>query len=313
MHDQFCAIHLGASSLEASVVTTQGKVLISSGSLIDPTVRREQTYDQLLALLIQTFQQLNNSKALETLVLTTPIPIDAARGFVSLAPAMRGMQDRPLRDDLAQELSNLMGREIKVIVWNDANAAAVRSKSFGHAANFDQVVHLRISTGLGGCILLDDEVYLGRNAMAGEIGHMVLQPFGIRCGCGNIGCAETVIGGQALVAALKSHQPNRTISHFTEIVRAVEAGEESACSVMKNMGLYLGLLICSVANVLNPDAITLSGPIFDQTGVLFANAKNEFNRRVCIGLECPVLLDDFNSEGHAISSLAVFKREIDAT
>ena len=309
MTTSFSAMHLGASSLESSVISTDGTVSSEHKSFVDPDMRREQTYDELLEVITAAFKGTSTAEPLDTLVLTTPIPIDSKRGFVGLAPAMKGMQDRPLRDDLAKSLSQSCGRDIRVIVWNDANAAGLRSKVKGNAADHDLVIHLRIATGLGGCIMKGNEVLGGRNAMAGEIGHIILQPFGMRCGCGNMGCAETLIGGRSLLQQIQSQDPELRFGHFSEAIRAADDGVQIAISVIDTMGMYLGLLLSSVANVLNPDAITMSGSLFDKSGRLLAKARQVFKRRVCIGLECPVLLDECSKDSHAEAALAIYHRE----
>ncbi|MFN9287947.1 MAG: ROK family protein, partial [Planctomyces sp.] len=81
---------------------------------------------------------------------------------------------------------------------NEANAAAILWASRNPEQGSDPHLHCRLSTGVGGCIMVEGRPWRGHRSLAGEIGHMTVQPFGTLCGCGNRGCLETVAGGKAL-------------------------------------------------------------------------------------------------------------------
>ena len=131
-----------------------------------------------------------------------PGPFDV-EGMTSVGPtALPGWQDFPL----AGELQRLTG--ISVTVENDATAAAIGERLYGVARNLDSFVYLFIGTGLGAGLFLDGHLYKGSRHNAGEIGHMVVQPGGLECGCGKRGCLERYVSLRAAYEFLDLPDPD---------------------------------------------------------------------------------------------------------
>lgn len=306
-------LHLGASSFVATSCTFEGRVLQFQRNIVPPHDRKVQTYESLLAEVRDGYQWLlkQSNSDLSDLVLTTPVPIAWRQGVAGLAPGLKAIQDRPLKRDVADMLERLTGKRPNVFVENDANAAALRSIERGTGKSTSLLVHMRLSTGLGGAIMLNGEPFPGAKGLAGEVGHVTLQPYGIRCGCGNKGCAETLIGGSALLAAIKrSSVRNHVFSHFLDAIELANNGDQIVIAELETMGKYLGQLSASIANILNPGVITFSGPLFDSRFTLLRAAESEFKKRVCAGLECPLQHETFAEASHALSGLAVYNYQI---
>lgn len=131
-----------------------------------------------------------------------PGPFDV-EGMTSVGPtALPGWQDFPVAD----ELQRLTG--IAVTVENDATAAAIGERLYGVARNLGSFVYLFIGTGLGAGLFLDGHLYKGSRHNAGEIGHMIVKPGGLSCGCGKRGCLERYVSLRAAYDRLDLPDPD---------------------------------------------------------------------------------------------------------
>ena len=118
--------------------------------------------------------------------------IDSARSKVLFAPNI-AWRDLDLRGELEERI------DLPVVVENDANSAAWGEFRFGAGADVDDLVMVTVGTGVGGGLVLDGRLFRGAFGVAGELGHLRIEPGGRLCGCGNRGCWEQYASGTAMV------------------------------------------------------------------------------------------------------------------
>jgi predicted NBD/HSP70 family sugar kinase len=180
-----------------------------------------------------------------------PGPFDV-EGLTSVGPtALPGWQDFPL----AAELQRLTG--ISVTVENDATAAAIGERLYGVARTVASFAYLFIGTGLGAGLFLDGHLYKGSRHNAGEIGHMIVQPDGLQCGCGKRGCLERYVSLRAAYESLDLPDPDHASPQLLEELLArgdprVEAWIEAAVGPLRQAINVLEL-------ALDPETVVLGG------------------------------------------------------
>jgi predicted NBD/HSP70 family sugar kinase len=173
-------------------------------------------------------------------------------GLTSVGPtALPGWQDFPL----AAELKRLTGME--VTVENDATAAAIGERLYGVARNISSFVYLFIGTGLGAGLFLDGHLYKGSRHNAGEVGHMIVRPDGIRCDCGKRGCLERYVSLRAAYESLDLPDPDHASPALLEELLArgdprLEAWIEAAVAPLRQAINVLEL-------ALDPETVVLGG------------------------------------------------------
>ncbi|GLS31220.1 Sugar kinase of the NBD/HSP70 family, may contain an N-terminal HTH domain [Mesorhizobium albiziae] len=183
--------------------------------------------------------------------LSMPGPFNV-EGMTSVGPtALPGWQDFPV----ASELEALTG--ISVTVENDATAAAIGERLHGVARNLDSFVYLFIGTGLGAGLFLNGHLYKGSGHNAGEIGHVVVQPGGLECGCGKRGCLERYVSLRAVFEFLDLPDPDHASPDILEELLArndsrIEAWLAAAADPLRQAINILEL-------TLDPDAVVLGG------------------------------------------------------
>ncbi len=191
--------------------------------------------------------------------------IDLEEGVITEAPNLP-FKDLPIREILEDELG------LPVALDNDANVAALAEAKVGAARGLRHVIHLTLGTGIGGGIVIDGNIYHGARGAAAEIGHMIVKADGPRCNCGARGCLEALASGVALARRVREiaeqGKPSPMLDEYrrqpgnypaSKIAEHARKGDETAVSLLREAGYYLGVGIASLINLFNPEAITLSG------------------------------------------------------
>ena len=136
--------------------------------------------------------------ALSAVGISAPGPLDCKRGVMFAPPNNPGWKDVPIQAIVHEAVG------VPVFVNNDANACALAELLFGEHRGVRNLVYLTFSTGMGGGIIVNGELVQGPTDTGGEVGHIVLDPQGPRCGCGQRGCWEAYVGGRSVAESLKA-------------------------------------------------------------------------------------------------------------
>lgn len=159
--------------------------------------------------------------------------------------------------------------QVPVLVDNDANLGALAEHWWGGARQMDDFVYIKVATGIGSGHFVNGQIYRGSSGVAGEMGHVAIDPRGAPCNCGNRGCLQTYIGSQALVARAVSLTPQYPASVLAgpaeptieQIHDAALADDPLALHVVREAAEYLGIAIAGMVNLMNPAAVIIGGGI----------------------------------------------------
>src|SRR3954453_2060622 len=180
-------------------------------------------------------------------------PVDRETGAVfaeGILPNWGGVQP-------AAEMQARLG--LPVQLENDANLGALGEHVFGAGHGVDDMAYVRLSAGIGVGLILGGRPYRGRTGIAGELGHVRVDPGGVICRCGNRGCLETVAAPRVVAALLeRTRQEPITVARLLELVHA---GDRGARRAVADAGTVIGEAIAAVVNVLNPELIVFGGDL----------------------------------------------------
>lgn len=212
------------------------------------------------------------------------------------------------KEGLATYLSDKLG--FTVLLDNDARLMALGEKAFGMAKGKKDVLCLNLSNRIGLGIILNGQLYSGKNGFAGEFGHILIDPDGDLCYCGKIGCLETLTSGEILVkninkalekgqVSLLSHKKDENVSvDLRAVIDAIIEGDQFAIDQLNKMGEYLGKGLVTLIHLLNPEMIIIGGRLA-RTGKYISDpvtmAMNKYAMdRISSETElvCSELLDD---------------------
>jgi len=214
--------------------------------------------------------------------------IDIGKGIVTQSPNLKGFDGY----SLSVKLRASFLKHLTIMIDNDANLAALGEKWKGAGEGANDLVCLTLGTGIGGGIILHGKLAHGADGMAGEVGHITVDPQGPQCNCGNRGCLESLASATAIrreaIKALRKHpesELHKRCHHDPESITAeivyqsAKAGDQFARNIFQDMGRYLGIGIASLINILNPEMVILGGGVSKSWDMFFPFTKQEVQKR----------------------------------
>jgi len=251
MSDYAIGVDLGGTNLRAAAVDSDGKMLNKiAGSTPVGAGRNAVISDMVRA--IETLQAGLPGQALAGVGVGVPGFILMEQGIVVGAPNLPEFDNYPVRDEIEKRLG------AKVILENDANAAALGEKWRGAGRDVDDLILLTLGTGIGGGIISNGKVLRGSLGMAGEIGHITISPNGYPCGCGNTGCVEKYASATAVSAMARLLNLGHDLSS-EDVFHLAKGGNPRAQAIFESVGVALGTLLATLINIFNFPLYLLGG------------------------------------------------------
>lgn len=210
--------------------------------------------------------------------------IEFPAGILRSAPNL-AWDDMPVRELMERETG------LPCLVDNDANAAGWGEFRHGASVGFQHVLTVTVGTGIGGAVIAGGALLRGAHGFGAEIGHIIVEPGGPECGCGNLGCWEQVASGRALDRLGREAATARrdaAIARLAEgevvtghhVVRAAEEGDEEAQSIIAEVGRRLGEGIAGLVNILDPEIVIVGGGAAEIGDRLLDPAREAFRDAV---------------------------------
>ena len=287
MKQYVVGIDIGGTKLATVVADKTGHIL---NKVRKPTLS-EKGPEYALGLLFDMVREVVDlagleRKSISAIGVSCGGPLDTKTGIVYSPPNLPGWDALPLKAKLESEF------QVPVTIENDANASALAEFRFGGGRGYNAVLYMTMSTGIGGGIVINGQVYHGANDSAGEVGHQILLPNGPRCGCGKRGCLEALCSGPAIARRaqtairkqLKDEKASTAILTLAggriedvkseHVLAAARTDDTLALKLVEETAYYMGWGIANLVNILNPD-IVLLGTIAVAAGDLLLDPIRE--------------------------------------
>jgi glucokinase len=256
--DTYIAADIGGTQLRVSVYPADSTEPLFQKRI--PTRGKGTPTERLLGLICDAWPK--EGKVL-SIGAAFPGPIDPFAGIIISAPNIKGWENLPIRQILRDRF------QVPVAVGNDANLAAVAEWRFGAGRGHHNLVYLTISTGIGGGVIVEDQLLLGMRGLAAELGHVTVWPDGPLCSCGLHGHLESVGSGTGLANYFNEQVglgrptsvPCDPIPTSKEISKAADAGDELAVEAMGRAGYFVGIGIANYLLTFNPSIVILGGGV----------------------------------------------------
>ncbi len=251
MAEYSIGVDLGGTNLRAAAIESSGAILDKIAGGTNLSAGRDAVIDDIVGA-IQELKRRCSGKALTGVGIGVPGFILIEKGVIIGSNNLPEFEGFPVRDEIERRLGTC------VILENDANSAALGEKWMGAGRDVNDLVLLTLGTGIGGGIISGGRVLHGYLGMAGELGHITVDPNGNPCGCGNFGCLEKHASATAVeaMAQLLHLGENATSKDVYELA---VGGNEKARMVFTAMGRALGIALASLVNIFNFPLYLLSG------------------------------------------------------
>ncbi|MFA6281730.1 MAG: ROK family protein [Candidatus Omnitrophota bacterium] len=246
----FLGIDWGGTYIKAGVVNSKGKILektvYSSGEL-----KEKQAFISEIKKLKNRFAKYD----IKAIGIGAPGMINVERGSIYYLPNVPGWNNFPLRGILKKEL------KIPVFIDNDANLFALAEVRRGAGIGKSRAIFLTLGTGLGGAVIFEGKILEGKTSAA-ELGHVPINVDGKKCGCGGIGCIETLTGSNYLLQRYAQLKKLKSApKEVKEIFDKAKKGEKEALVLWEEFSLHLGKFLAGMINIFNPQIIILGGGV----------------------------------------------------
>ncbi|WP_161958423.1 ROK family transcriptional regulator [Ornithinimicrobium cavernae] len=196
-----------------------------------------------------------------------------------------------------------------VQVENDANLGALAEHRHGHGREHRTSVFVKIASGVGAGIIINDELFHGADGTAGEIGHLTVDEQGPMCRCGSRGCLETYTSSEHLLRLLGSRLPGAT---FPEVVVAAGEGNLAARRVIEDAGLRLGWALGSLLNLLNPGIVILGGAAAQAGELLLEPTRTGLRRHALASVaETPIVMSELGDRASVVGAVQLAAERTD--
>jgi glucokinase len=285
MPDFSIGVDLGGTNLRIAAISSDGQLLekVTFGS------KGGQSRDQVINQMSEAIQLLSGKyKATGKLLgagIGIPGIVDLQTGTLRKSANLPGWEDYPVRAEIEGRL------KARVVLENDANVAALGEQWLGAARGIPNMAVVTLGTGIGGGIVLEGKIWHGMNGMAGEFGHVTIEPEGHPCGCGSHGCAEQYASASAIMrmareAIASGEAPSlaKAASSDAEfgansVYNLAIQGDEHARRIFRTFGRYLGILLADLINVLNLDMFVIGGGVSSAWDAYAPNMFEELRER----------------------------------
>jgi len=280
-------VDLGATSIDVAITDLAGRVLGHYAEPADISAGPEPILGRVENLLTQLLATTTDIPGpLWGVGVGIPGPVEFRTGRPISPPIMPGWDGYPIRARFAAAY------EAPVWVDNDVNVLALGEWRSGIAEGHDNVVFVKVGTGIGAGLISDRQLHRGAQGSAGDVGHIqVIDDRNSVCRCGNVGCLEAVAGGAALARAAtaaardgrsallqRALDLNGTLTP-EDVGRAAAFGDPFSVELLQTAGRRIGAMLASVVNFFNPSLIVIGGGVAYSGDQLLASIRETVYRR----------------------------------
>jgi predicted NBD/HSP70 family sugar kinase len=192
-----------------------------------------------------------------------------------------------------------------IFLDNDANFGALAQVTWGEHLAVDNLVFIKIGSGIGCGLIVNGAPFYGHLGVTGEIGHATVDPYGPACLCGNRGCLETIASTSTMIDRLDHGTGARLTTE--DIIRNAARADAATIRVVEDAGLAIGRALADVANLLNPEVIVIGGPLADLGEVLLAPVRRGLVRNALpiVGETTSVVMSPLGDRAEVLGAVAL--------
>ena len=270
MHkDSVISIDMGGTKVLGCVVNSEEGIIARVKKPVDPHAPKKKYVHQLAEVVFDLVEEVHiDRRKIKAVCLGVPGTVNPEKGVIGLAPNL-GLKNFNIKKMLEAEIP------FPVLIENDVNLGALGINSFGVGKKAKNILAMFVGTGIGGGLIIEGKLYRGSNYVAGEIGHMLVEKNGPKCGCGRKGCFEAIASRTSIVnkiikdiksgnrSSLSKLVKNKERIRSRSLLNAVKKKDKVVCKRIKEGCEVIGGVLASISNLLNLDMIVLGGGMIE--------------------------------------------------
>lgn len=264
-------IDFGATKIKGGIVDINGKILKFTQIKTEAEKGKIQIIPKIKNIISKLIKEaLGKNLNVTGIGIGFPSPIDRKKNEILNPPNLPGWKKVPIKKILEEAF------QIPVFLDNDADCALLGEKWLGTAKDFNSVLLLTFGAGVGGAVFRNGQLYLGENGHGAELGHIIIHPQGLKCGCGKRGCLEAYVSGTALKKIV--HRENLKVKEAKDVFILYRQNNPKARKIIREyiINLILGLNI--LINKFKPDLIIFAGGIMASSDIILPIVKSKLKK-----------------------------------
>lgn len=272
------AIDIGGTQLRAAAYK-QSQIEPLTQKRIKTKANEPDAFGRLISLVEEIWPK---NEKVDAIGVSSPGPVDPHTGIIMITPNIKEWRDFPITAKLTEHFG------IPAYLDNDANLAGLAEWKFGAGRGHHNVLYLTVSTGVGGGVILNDQLLQGYHGLAAELGHTTIQADGPLCGCGQPGHLEAFSSGTGIerfvAEQLKAGResilpPDKKNSAYT-ISEAAKQGDKLSIEAYQIAGTYLGIGVANFLHAFDPSVVIFGGGVSQSGPLLFDSFHASLEKRV---------------------------------
>ncbi len=271
MTEYSIGLDLGGTNFRAAAIDRDGQILARVSGATNSAGGRQAIVGEIAAA-VKKLQQDRTGDTLAGIGVALAGYILMDKGLILTSPNIPPFENFAARDEIQASLG------APVLLENDANAAALGEKWMGAGRDVDDLVLLTLGTGIGGGIIAGGQVLHGYLGMAAEMGHTTVNPTGIPCACGNVGCLEKHASATAISSMARHLHLGENLTS-EDVYKLALGGNQHAQRVFESMGSALGIGLANLVQIFNFPLYLLSGGVLAAWDLFAPAMFHELERR----------------------------------
>lgn len=289
MQEKFIvSVDMGGTKILASVINSKKGIIARQKKPTD-IENGTKVYVKDIAELVKKVVKSSklDAKNIVAVCLGVPGSVNPQTGIIGLAPNL-GIKNYKMKAELEKLIP------YPVLLENDVNLGALGIKNYGIGKDATNMLAVFVGTGIGGGVVIDKKMYRGNSFVAGEIGHMLVEKNGPKCGCGKKGCFEALASRTAIVNNIiydiKKLKKRSVLSELVKsneriksgsLKNAIEKKDKVVTKRITEACEVIGDVLASVCNLMNFDKIVLGGGVIEALGdFMLPKIREQFNKQV---------------------------------
>lgn len=266
-------VDLGGTKIYTALVDLEGNIVNEKVVETLAEEGQEAVSERILDTIANVIAGVDN-ELIKAIGVGSPGPLDAKKGII-FEPSNLPFKNYEIVKTIKDRFN------LPTYLDNDANVATLAEFMFGAGKGTENMVYITVSTGIGGGAIINGKLYRGHTANALEVGHMTVSKEGPRCGCGNVGCAESFASGTAIGKRAKEAVASKVVTSLKkydnvtakEVFMEAAEGDAEAKRILDNALYYLGITVGNVMSHLDPEKVVMGGGVINGGDVVIETVK----------------------------------------
>lgn len=265
-------VDAGPDRIDIAVTDLAGQISYSAKLLIREKITQQNYLDDLIQIIRNTLPYCLPQEKILGIGVAMHGVVDTSTGVSLIAPNL-GLKNMPIKEVLEDTFN------IETIVENDARTMALGESWFGGYLEEDNMMTVNIGNGVGAGLVVNGSLYHGADDIAGEIGHMTIDIHGAKCDCGNQGCLQALVSGQAIAKRANQLLGQDTFDSGEAVYEAAIKGNEKLKHLFLEIGEIIGIGLTNVIHIANPGLIIIGGGVSNAENLFLDKTRQTIHER----------------------------------